>query len=145
MLAHFGNHVVGAMLRPLMPMIRTDLGLSYTQAGVVISVFSITRGISNLPAGWLADHFGTRLLVTISVSGVAIAGLLVGFSQSYTFLIIFLVISAMLGGGYHPTSAVAISATVPTEYRGRALGFHMIGGSSAFWIVPLLATPIAVA
>jgi len=50
-----------------------------------------------------------------------------------------------MGGGYHPAAAVAISATVPREHRGQALGFHLIGGSSAFWIVPLLATPIAVA
>jgi len=133
------------MLRPLMPMIRTDLGLSYTQAGIVMSAFSITRGISQLPAGWLADRFGTRLLVAIGVSGVAVAGLLIGFAQSYVVLVIFLVIAAILGGGYHPAAAVAISATVPPEHRGRALGFHLIGGSSAFWIVPLVATPIAVA
>lgn len=128
-----------------MPMIRTDLGLSYTQTGIVISAFAITRGISQLPAGWLADHFGTRLLVVISVSGVALIGLLIGFSQSYVVLVILLVIAALLGGGYHPAAAVAISATVPSEHRGRALGFHLIGGSSAFWVVPLLATPIAIA
>ncbi len=128
-----------------MPMIRTDLGLSYTQAGIVISAFAITRGISQLPAGWLADHFGTRLLVVISVSGVALMGLLIGLSQSYVVLVILLVIAAILGGGYHPAAAVAISATVPTEHRGQALGFHLLGGSSAFWVVPLLATPIAVA
>ena len=126
-------------------MIRTDLDLSYTQVGIVTSAFSITRGISNLPAGWLADRFGTRLLVVISISGVAVAGLLIGLSQSYTVLIIFLVIAAIVGGGYHPASAVAISAIVPPEHRGRALGFHSIGGTSAYWILPLIATPIAVA
>ncbi len=126
-------------------MIRTDFGLSYTQAGFVISAFAITRGISQLPAGWLADRFGTRLLIAISVSGVAVIGLLIGFSQSYLVLIIFLVIAAILGGAYHPASAVAISASVPPEHRGQALGFHLIGGASSMWIVPLLATPIAVA
>jgi len=128
-----------------MPMIRTDLGLSYTQVGVVLSSFAITSGISQLPAGWLADRFGPRVLVAISVSGVAVIGLLIGFSQSYVTLIVFLVIAAIIGGGYHPASATAISASVPREHLGRALGFHLIGGSSAFWVVPLLATPIAVA
>jgi len=132
-------------LKPLMPMIRTDLGLNYTQAGVVFSAFSITRGISQLPGGWLADRFGTQLLVTISVIGVAVGGLFVGlFSQSYLVLVILLIVAAMLGGGYHPAATAAISTTVPPEYRGRAFGFHMIGGSSAFWIIPLIATPIAV-
>lgn len=143
--AHFGHHVVGAMLRPLMPMIRTDFGLSYTQSGLLMSVFSLTSGISQLPAGWLADRFGSRLMVLVSVSGVALAGFLIGIFHSYTVLIIFLVLAAVLGGGYHPSSIAAISVSVPSEYRGRAFGFHFIGGSSAFWIVPLLAAPIAVA
>jgi MFS family permease len=145
LIAHFGHHVVGAMLNPFMPMIRDELGLNYTQAGVVISAFSITGGISQLPAGWLADRFGARLMVAISVSGVAVAGLLVGLSHSYLALIAFLVLAALLGGGYHPAAANAISTIMSPERRGRALGLHLIGGSSAFWVVPLIAAPIAAA
>ncbi len=145
LIAHFGHHVVGAMLNPFMPMIRDELNLNYTQAGVIISAFSITGGIAQLPAGWLADRFGARLMVAISVSGVALAGLLVGLSHSYLALIAFMVIAALLGGGYHPSSANAISTFIAPERRGRALGLHLIGGSSAFWIVPLVAAPIAAA
>ena len=133
------------MLRPLMPMIRTDFGLSYTQSGLLMSAFSITNGISQLPAGWLADRFGSRLMILVSVSGVALVGFLIGIYHSYTALLVLLVLAAILGGGYHPASITAISLSVPSQYRGRAFGFHFIGGSAAFWIVPLLAAPIAVA
>jgi MFS family permease len=143
-LAHFGHHVIGASLRPLMPMIRTDLSLSYTQSGFVLSAFAVTSGISQLPAGWLADRFGVRLAVLFGISGVAVAGLMIGLSYSYVALIAFLVLAAILGGGYHPAASAAVSASVSPENRGRALGLHLIGGSSAFWIVPLLAAPIAV-
>jgi MFS family permease len=144
-IAHFGHHVVGAMLNPFMPMIRDELALNYTQAGVLISAFSITGGISQLPAGWLADRFGRRLTIFISVSGVALAGLLVGLSHSYLTLIAFLVLAALLGGGYHPAAASAISEIVPPGQRGRALGLHLMTGGSAFWIIPLIAAPIAAA
>jgi MFS family permease len=143
MLAHFGHHVVGAMLRPLMPMIRTDLGLSYTQSGFVLSAFAITAGFSQLPAGWLADRFGPRSMVVVGVSGVAVVGLLIGLSHSFVALIAFLVLAAILGGGYHPASVSAISALTQPERRGRALGLHLIGGSSTFWVIPLIAAPIA--
>ncbi|MFC1991289.1 MFS transporter [Chloroflexota bacterium] len=142
-IAHFGHHGVGAMLRPLMPMIRSALGLNLTQAGYMMSAFTITNGFSQLPAGWLADKFGARLMVLLGITGVAIAGFFIGFSNSFITLVIFLVISAIMGGGYHPASAAAISSAVPAEYRGRALGLHLVGGTSAFWIVPLLITPIA--
>jgi len=128
-----------------MPMIRTDFSLSYTQSGLLMSAFSITNGISQLPAGWLADRFESKWMVLVSVSGVALVGFLIGVSHSYTALLVLLVLAAILGGGYHPASVAAISLSVPSEYRGRAFGFHLIGGTAAFWIVPLLAAPIAVA
>ncbi len=80
MVAHFGHHVVGAMLNPLLPMIRTDLNLNYTTAGVAVSVFSITGGVAQLPAGWLADRIDPQPVILISVSGVALGGLLIGLS-----------------------------------------------------------------
>ena len=126
-------------------MIRTDLRLSYTQVGVVLSAFAVTSGLSQLPAGWLADRFGPRMMVLLGVTGVALVGIFIGLSPSFVALIALLVLAALLGGGYHPASSAAISSSVPPEYRGRSLGLHFVGGSSAFWVMPLLAAPIAVA
>lgn len=142
--AHFGHHVIGALLNPMMPFIRSDLKLDYTEAGMVISAFSITAGISQLPAGWLADRLSARLMILVGVSGVAVAGLLAGFSNSYLTLIASLVVAALFGGGYHPAASAAIATFVPIEKRGRSLGLHLIGGSSSNWVVPLIASPIAV-
>jgi MFS family permease len=82
-------------------------------------------------------------MVLLSITGVAVAGFFIGFSNSFTSLVIFLVLSAIMGGGYHPASVAAISASVAPEFRGRSLGVHLIGGTSAFWLIPLLVTPIA--
>ena len=141
--AHFGHHITGAMLRPLAPMIRTDLGLSYTQVGLMLSVFAITNGISQLPAGWMADKIGTRFIILLSITGVAIAGFFIGFTNSFVMLIALLIVTGLLGGGYHPAAATALSASIPEQYRGRSLGIHFVGGSSTFWVIPLVAAPIA--
>jgi MFS family permease len=60
-------------------------------------------------------------------------------------LVVLLGIVAALGGGYHPASATAISAMTPPERRGRALGLHLIGGTSSFWVVLLVVAPVAAA
>ncbi len=143
--AHFSHHGIGAMLNPLMPMIKTGLNLSLTQVGYISSAFALTNGLSQLPAGWVADRFEPRLMVLLGVTGVAVAGFFIGFSNSLLTLVIFLVISALMGGGYHPASVTAITRTGPEEYRGRSLGIHLIGGTSAFWLVPLIVAPIAAA
>ncbi|MBI4268176.1 MAG: MFS transporter [Chloroflexi bacterium] len=131
------------MLRPLMPMVKSEFNLDYTQIGFLFTAFTLTNGLSQIPAGWLADRFSLRLFVAIGVSGVAVSGLLIGLSPSYTVLIVFLILSALLGGGYHPSAQSTISALVPPERRGRALGLHLIGGSSSMFIVPVLAASIS--
>ena len=143
LLAHFGHHGIGAMMNPLQPMIRNDLKLSLTQIGLMRGAFQLTGGLSQLPAGIMADKLGVRIMVLLGVTGVAIAGFFLGFTHSFTWLVVFMVLSAVLGAGYHPASAAAISSSVKEELRGRTLGIHLIGGTSAFWIFPLIATPIA--
>ena len=134
---------MGSMLNPLMPMIRTEFDLSYTRAGFLMSAFAITSGVSQLPAGWMADRLGPRLMIFIGVSGVALAGVLVGLSPAYSALVAFLVLAALAFGGYHPAASPAISEMVPPSQRGQALGFHMYGGSMAFLLTPLMAAQIA--
>ena len=144
-LAHFMHHLLTALQVPLLPFIRDDFALDYTQAGVVTAAFNIPYGISQLPAGWLADHIGPRLLIAIGICGVALAGFLVGFSQTYILMIVFLGLMGVLGGGYHPASPPVISALVEPKNRGRALGVHLIGGSASFFLTPLIGVAIATA
>jgi len=143
MLAHLAHHLVTALPVPLLPFIRDEFALDYTRAGFVISAFGVVYGASQLPAGWLADRIGPRMLITISICGVAATGILVGLSQNYAMLLICLVLMGMLGGGYHPASTTMISAVVKPKNMGRALGFHMGGGSVSYFLVPLIAAALA--
>ncbi len=143
MLAHFSHHLLTALPVPLLPFIRDYFALDYTQAGLLISVFSLSYGIAQLPAGWLADRIGPRIMITISISGVALVGLMVVFSQTYVMLIALLALMGVVGGGYHPSASPMISASVEPKSRGRALGFHLIGGSGSYFLAPLIAAAIA--
>jgi FSR family fosmidomycin resistance protein-like MFS transporter len=145
MLAHFAHHLLTALPVPLLPFIRDEFALDYAQAGLVVSAFSLSYGIGQLPAGWLADRLGPRLLITVGICGVAVAGLFVGFSNTYILLIVFLVVMGLVGGGYHPSAAPLIGASVEPRNRGRVLGFHLIGGSGSFFLAPLIAAGIAAA
>ena len=87
MLAHFAHHLVTALPVPLLPLIRDDFALDYTQSGLVLSAFTLSYGVSQLLGGWLADRIGPRILITIGICGVALGGLLVGLSQTYVMMI----------------------------------------------------------
>ena len=142
-LAHFSHHLLMALAVPLMPFIRDDFGLDYTQSGLLISAFTLSYGFSQLPAGWLADHLGSSLLMTIGISGVALSGLLFGCSQTYSAMILALILMGVMGGGYHPTAPVLISNSTEPKNHGRALGIHLVGGSFSYFLAPLLGVAVA--
>ena len=142
-LAHFSHHLMVALLPPLLPFIRRDFFLSYTQAGGLVSAYSIAYGISQLPGGLAADRLGSRVLLTIGVAGVAVAGLLIGLSPNYIVMALLLVVMGLVGGGYHPSASPLVFASVKPEYRGRALGIHQMGGTASFFLAPLIAAGIA--
>jgi len=79
----------------------------------------------------------------LGISGVAVFGFLAGVSQTFTMLLIFLALMGIAGGGYHPTAPALIATTVESKRQGRALGFHAIGGSASFFLVPIIAAAMA--
>lgn len=142
-MGHFSHHVLTTITVPLIPFIRSAFNLDYTQSGLVVSAFTLAYGFGQLPAGWLADRIEPRKLMTVGISGVALAGILVGLSQTYVLMIVFLILMGFLAGGYHPSAPPLISASVRFENIGRALGFHNIGGGASHFVTPLLAVAIA--
>jgi len=119
--------------------------LDYAPSAMVYSAFTWPYGISQIPAGWLADRINRRILTVIGICGIGLAGVLVGLSQTYVMLIVFLVLMGVLGGGYHPSATPMVSALVESKKRGQALGIHEIGGGASFFVVPLIAAAIAAA
>jgi len=144
-LAHFVHHVITALPVPLSPFIRDEFNLSNAGTLLIYSVFSWSYAVAQIPAGWLADRIGTRILLIVGISGLAVAGILIGISQTYTMLLVFMVLMGILGGGYHPSAAPMVSTAVSPEDRGRALGFHEIGASASFLVAPMVAAGIATA
>ena len=144
-LAHFAHHLLTALPAPMLPMIRSEFALDYTQAGMVVSAFSLAYGIGQLPAGWITDRIGARVVIMLGICGVAAAGVLVGLSPTFLVLLVFMAIMGLAGGNYHPAAPPVISGVVSPEKLGRALGLHAIGGSASYFIAPLVAAAIAAA
>jgi MFS family permease len=138
-LAHCAHHLLTALPMPLLPFIRTEFGLDYTQASFVTSAFALANGAGQLPAGWLADRIGPMALIMVGILGVALAGVLVGISQTYIMLLVFLILMGVVAGGYHPAATPLISQSVEPNQQGKALGYHLIGGNASFFLAPVVA------
>ena len=142
-LGHCAHHLLTALPMPLLPFIRSEFGLDYTHAAFVTSSFAIAAGFGQLPAGWLADKIGATIPLLMGILGVAVFGIFIGTSQTYIMLLILMMLMGLMSGGYHPAATPMISNSVPPAQRGRALGWHLIGGNVAFFFGPIVAGVIA--
>ena len=75
---HVWSDLFFALLVPLLPFIKEDMGLSFTEVGLLRSVFSGASAVLQVPAGFLAESAGEFWLlvagnVWVSVGLVAMA------------------------------------------------------------------------
>ncbi|MBI2848213.1 MAG: MFS transporter, partial [Chloroflexi bacterium] len=141
--AHFSEHLYSVLLVPLLPFIRDQFGLSYLEAGLLISAFSIAAGIANLPMGWLADRLGMKYILALGIGGGGLAAMAIGFTTGYYQLFFLTILTGLLSGAYHPVSAAFLGGFFEPRRRGRALGIHMVGGSFGVMAAPVIGGLLA--
>lgn len=143
LLVHFTHHLSTGLLVPLMPLLRDYFGLSYFRAGLLISAYSVTSGVANLPMGRLGDWMDKRLLLGLGLIGVSLASIGIGLATGYAQVFLLLLLMGTLAGTYHPMATPLISQHFTPATRGTALGVHFIGGSGSNLITPILAGLLA--
>ncbi len=131
-------------INPAADAMQRDLGLSNAQWGWVLSAFLITYGLFEVPAGWLGDRFGPRVVLTWIVTGWSAFTALTGAVRSYWQL---LFVRAMFGAGEagaFPNASCVVSRWLPSDQRARAQGLVFMatrlgGALSPFLVFPLVS------
>jgi NNP family nitrate/nitrite transporter-like MFS transporter len=139
--AGFGiNFWAWALVAPLAPDLREQLGLSVVEQSVLVALPVLVGSVGRIPVGALTDRFGGRLMFPVISLATAVPVLALAWADSYPLL---LVVGFVLGIG---GTAFAIGMPVlagwyPPARRGAAFGIYGIGmGGTAvatFTTVPL--------
>jgi len=135
---HGSHDLCPALLSPLLPLIRAELGLTYLQSGVLLSAYTITVGLSQFLGGWLGDRFNRWLVIAIGLAGVGSATIAIGFSSVYYQILILLVTMGLFAGAYHPSSVPLLYSHSRGNTGGKLLGLHHVGGSVGYTLAPII-------
>jgi len=95
-LSIFINYIDRANLSVAAPLLRTELGLSPTQLGILLSAFFWTYACMQLVAGWLADRFDVKWVFAIGFFAWSAATAVTGLIHTFALL---LVMRVLLGIG----------------------------------------------
>lgn len=77
---------LGAVLTPLVPSYRSELGLTDAATGILVAAYAAGSLVLAIPAGWFASRFNPRKAVILGLIGVGISSVLFGFAGHLSVL-----------------------------------------------------------
>lgn len=140
---HFLSHFYIFLLPPLFPVLKQAFGVSYVELGLIITVFNVTSGLTQAPAGFLVDRFGAATLLIAGLVVEAAAYLGMGLFGSYSAVLVLAGIAGIANSVYHPADYAILSAAVREERIGRAFSLHTFAGFLGNAATPALVVWVA--
>jgi MFS transporter, DHA2 family, multidrug resistance protein len=121
-----------------LPHIAGTLSASIEEATWALTTYLAANAIILPITGWLANYFGRRRLLLLSVAGFTIASVLCGMSTTLPMLVFWRIIQGMTGGVLQPLSQAIMLEVFEPKDRGKAMAFFGLGVVVAPVIGPVL-------
>ena len=135
--AHFVSHYYIILLAPLMPVVRAEYGVSYTEIGFAFAAFNVVSALLQTPAGFLVDWLGARALLIGGLLIGAVSFIAAGWVDSFWFLVAMFALAGVANTVYHPADYALLSQHVPAKYIGQAFSVHTFAGMLGSAVAPV--------
>ncbi len=126
--AHFVSHYYILLLAPLLPFVRADYGVSYTEIGFAFAAFNGVSAALQTPAGFLVDRLGARILLIAGLAIGAGAFMVAGAVDSFWVMVAMFALAGVGNTVYHPADYALLSHHVPADRIGQAFSVHTFAG-----------------
>ena len=137
-LGHSLTHWYPATFYLILPIIGKELGLSYSQIGLIMTCQYIAGAVANIPGGVLVDTVGRKgVLMATSLFWVGFPYLLMGFTHSYLMLLGCVALVGFGNSLWHPTAIPTLARRFP-DRKGLVLSLHGMGGNVGDAIAPVV-------
>lgn len=125
--------------------IKNDLGIDQSGWGWVMSIFTLSYGLMQLPLGALGDKVGHRWVLALIVLWWSVFTCLTGFAGGLMSMLMIRFCFGIGEAGASPCSTSVISRWFEKEKVGKAQGYvwaaTRLGGAAApFIVIPMVAS-----
>jgi MFS family permease len=138
-LGHCATHWVPATFFLLLPGMGRELGLNYTETGLLVTAFYVGSTVSNLPSGIIVDLTGRRILIQVLalLFGSAMLAAL-GVATSFAGLWACVALLGAANMLWHPAAISYLSSHLPHN-RGYSMAMHSVFANIGDAAAPVLA------
>jgi MFS family permease len=124
----------------MLPIWQAEFGLGYAALGAMKSVFSGTLAGFQIPAGFLAERYGTALVLALGTALAGIGYILAGFSHGFPLLVAALLVGGLGASTQHPLASSLIAHAFSGKRSLKALGTYNFAGDIGKMVVPVAAS-----
>jgi MFS family permease len=144
-IAHGGSHFFQLVLPPLFPLLKAAFGVSYTELGLLLTVFYGVSGLCQTPAGFLVDRIGAARVLATGLALLGTGAVLASLAPGYLSLLPAAMLLGLGNSVFHPADYAILGHHVVPARMARAFSVHTVGGTLGWAIAPVLVAAVAAA
>lgn len=135
-LAHGTSHFSHLLLAPLFPVFMRDFGLSYSDVGLLMTVFFVISGSGQAMAGFVVDRIGARPVLFAAITCFLLASLAASMATGYAGLVLVAVLAGIGNAPFHPADFTILNQRVSPARLGHAFSAHGLTGNLGWALAP---------
>jgi MFS family permease len=133
----------GTFVLPFLAIYMTRLGYTAAQSGMAIAAYGVGTLGACLLGGRLADRFGRRKTIVLSMFSVAVAMLCLSQARSLPAIVLLAGVAGLTGELYRPASSALLADLVPEGQRVTAFAAYRMAFNAGWAFGPATAGLLA--
>jgi MFS family permease len=138
------SYIDRAAISLALPQIGKDFSLQAADLGIVISAFFLGYAAMQVPGGWLADRFGSKRVVIVTIAMWSLFTVMTGFAWSLLSLIAIRFIFGLAEGGFPSASIKGVAELFDKESRPKLSALLTSSNYAGSMVAPLIMAPLII-
>lgn len=131
------------MVVPVRVLYAQSQGASLAIIGAMASAYLISNFLFQYPSGWLADRWGRKPMMVLSLIAQAALSLIYLFISDPIFFVVLRFVEGAVAAAFLPSARAQITDSIPSEKRGEAFGIFGAFFNAGFLFGPAVGGLLA--
>jgi len=113
-----------SIISPVLPQYALSFSIPIALVGWAISAFALARVVTDIPAGFLADRFGRKIIMISGLVLIIVSAIQAGLADTYAWLIFARIVGGIGSALYMTASTTWVAQISAGKSRGRYMALY---------------------